>query len=171
MVVVRRRYRLVKSPTGGAKSLFRQEPLLTVQLQPHRVDNRIVNNDGAAPPEGQIDRRDPVLEALGELAQAIRLNTERNKKMMRRIDYISRLRAGGYSYVEIVAREDRPLIVEMATENLDAMMEAGHRLRKAEAAALHEGGLTMDRIAELFGVTRQRISQLLACKGARNRAA
>ncbi len=39
--------------------------------------------------------------------------------------------------------------------------EVGSTLRKAEAAALRANGYTMDRIAELFGATRQRISALL----------
>ena len=45
-------------------------------------------------------------------------------------------------------------------------MSAACRLRRAQAAALHDEGLTMDRIAELFGVTRQRISQILRSREA-----
>jgi DNA-binding transcriptional regulator LsrR (DeoR family) len=34
-------------------------------------------------------------------------------------------------------------------------------VRRAEARALYAEGLTMDQIAERFGVTRQRVSALL----------
>jgi transposase len=37
----------------------------------------------------------------------------------------------------------------------------GNRVRRTEARALHGEGMTMDEIAKLFGVTRQRISALL----------
>jgi predicted transcriptional regulator len=34
-------------------------------------------------------------------------------------------------------------------------------VRRTEARTLHREGLTMDQIAQLFGVTRQRVSALL----------
>lgn len=73
-------------------------------------------------------------------------------------------RASGTTWAESIRGETPPLIVEMLAENMQRHHEAGGALRRAEAAALHAEGLTMDQIAELFGVTRQRISQLL--KGA-----
>ncbi len=38
---------------------------------------------------------------------------------------------------------------------------SGAAWRRAEARALHQEGISMDRIAQLFGVTRQRVSALL----------
>lgn len=58
--------------------------------------------------------------------------------------------------------ESRPLIVELVTAKLDRLFKAGNRIRRAEAAALHAEGLSMERIAATFGVTRQRVSQLLS---------
>jgi DNA-directed RNA polymerase sigma subunit (sigma70/sigma32) len=69
-------------------------------------------------------------------------------------------REAGRSYREIET-VGRPLLVEMARDNLAALVEAGGRLRRAEARALHAEGLTMEQIAELFGVSRQRVSALL----------
>jgi len=51
--------------------------------------------------------------------------------------------------------------VELTRDNLATLVEAGSRLRRAEAHALHAEGMTMEQIAELFGVTRQRVSALL----------
>jgi hypothetical protein len=106
-------------------------------------------------------RSDPVLGALSELDKALDRDVVRILAIRARISDITRLRAEGESYREIVAHEERPLIVEMATDTLSSLFEAGSRLRKAEARALHDEGLTMTEIGELFGVSRQRISELL----------
>jgi transposase len=47
------------------------------------------------------------------------------------------------------------------TRNIEALQEAGARVRREEARALHAGGLSMEAIARHFGVTRQRVSALL----------
>ena len=109
-----------------------------------------------------------MLDALNDLVIALEENSRRNKQMIARARRIQRLRDRGLPYSEIVEGQPRPLIVELLTENFDALRTAGGRLRRTEARALHDEGLSMDRIAELFGVTRQRISRLLK---ARNGAA
>ena len=106
-------------------------------------------------------RRDPVLDALDEVVRALEANIERAQAMIERANAIRRQRAEGLSYREIETGEDRPIIVEVTRGNLAALAEAGSRLRRAEAHALHAEGMTMGEIAELFGVTRQRVSALL----------
>ncbi len=49
----------------------------------------------------------------------------------------------------------------MISATLSQLADAGSRWRRAEARALHAEGLSMDVIAQLFGVTRQRVSSLL----------
>ena len=104
---------------------------------------------------------DDVLDALDDLARVLEENNERNARAIERVRLIRELRAHGLTYREIVTAEERPLVVEMASANHRALSEAGARLRRCEAAALHQEGLTMDRIAEMFGVTRQRVSALI----------
>jgi transcriptional regulator with XRE-family HTH domain len=116
----------------------------------------------AAP--GPSGAPDEVLDALDDLVIALEENSRRNKEMISRARRIQRLRARGLSYCEIVEGQPRPLIVELLTETFDALRTAGARLRRTEARALHDEGLSMDRIAELFGVTRQRISRLLKAR-------
>jgi CRP-like cAMP-binding protein len=43
----------------------------------------------------------------------------------------------------------------------ERLAKAASRLRRTQARALREEGMTTDRIAELFGVSRQRVSALL----------
>lgn len=104
---------------------------------------------------------DPVLTALDELCDALRDNIARNERALARADQIRAQRREGKPYREIVAEAQGPLIVELVASNMAVLSDAGSRLRRAEARALHTEGLTMDRIAGLFGVTRQRISELL----------
>ena len=104
---------------------------------------------------------DPVLDALGDLVRALEANRDRIDATIERAAEMRRMREQGHSYREIESGVTGPLIVELTRDNLAALIEAGSRLRKAEARALHDEGLTMDQIAELFGVTRQRVSALL----------
>lgn len=104
---------------------------------------------------------DPVLEALTGLVRALRENSARIEGTISRAERIREQREAGLTYREIESAEERPLIVELTRDNLAALVEAGSRLRRAEARALHAEGMTMEQIAELFGVTRQRVSALL----------
>ena len=104
---------------------------------------------------------DPVLDALEDLVRALEANRERIDATIERAAAMRRLRQEGRSYREIETGVTGPLIVELTRDNLATLIDAGSKLRKAEARALHDEGLTMEQIAELFGVTRQRVSALL----------
>jgi hypothetical protein len=104
---------------------------------------------------------DEVLDALDDLVDALTANSERNRIALERADAIRAARKAGRSYSEIVSDQARPLIVDVLNQNLDRLVTSGARFRRAEAKALHDEGVTMERIAEIFGVTRQRVSALL----------
>lgn len=104
---------------------------------------------------------DPFLRSLADLEVVLDENVERARQMKRRIAKIRREREQGRAYAEIVSDESPPLIVQLLSQSSRALDEYGARARRTEALVLHEEGLTMDRIAELFGVTRQRVSGLL----------
>jgi len=117
--------------------------------------------DATDPDPIEPDPTDPVLGALDELVAALRETTELNRIAIHRADSIRRLRGRGHGYREIVPMESRPLIVELLTQSLYDLADASSRFRKVEARALYSEGLTMAEIADLFGVTRQRIAALL----------
>ena len=104
---------------------------------------------------------DAFLRALTALEATLADNQERTKLIKKRINQLRRLRAKGTSYAEIVATRDGPLLVQLLTESSTALDTSGASVRRAEARALYAEGLTMDQIAEGFGVTRQRVSALL----------
>jgi hypothetical protein len=109
----------------------------------------------------QATASDEVLDALDALVEVLEENNRRNARAIEQAQAMRSLRDLGLSYSEIALAEERPGIVEMATANLEALLRTGSRLRRAQAAALHREGMTMERIADLFGVTRQRVSALL----------
>jgi len=104
---------------------------------------------------------DEVLEALDALCAALDENVASAQRIRKRAAVIKAEREKGLSYSEIVPAGEHPLIPELVSANLERLFEAGSRLRRAEAKALHDEGLSMDAIGELFGVTRQRVSALL----------
>jgi DNA-directed RNA polymerase sigma subunit (sigma70/sigma32) len=104
---------------------------------------------------------DAFLKALAELDTALDDNIERAKVMRRRIKQVQRQREAGRSFKEIVEAKDGPLLVQLLTESGRAIDHHGARVRRTEALALYDEGMTMEQIAERFGVTRQRVSALL----------
>ena len=66
------------------------------------------------------------------------------------------------SWRELLAGADEAPLVRDVAKVLRSLGEASGRLRRAEARALHDEGVSTEHIARLFGVTRQRISALLA---------
>jgi hypothetical protein len=104
---------------------------------------------------------DEVLLALQEAMAALRLSSGRNQVALVQAEVMARQRAEGRTWRDIVQDEDGPLVVELMSESLGALIEAGARLRRAKARALYHDGVTMEAIAELFGVTRQRVSHLI----------
>jgi hypothetical protein len=104
---------------------------------------------------------DKFLEALSALESTLADNQKRTTLIKRRIAQVRRLRSQGTPYAEIVSISDGPLIVQLLTESSSALDISGASVRRAEARALYAEGLTMDQIAERFGVTRQRVSALL----------
>lgn len=102
-----------------------------------------------------------LLRALRELDEALDVNMARNRLMKERIAEIQGALAEGRPLREIVPHERTPLLVELLSQSVESLSAYGSRVRRTEARALHQEGLTMEQIARLFGVTRQRVSALL----------
>lgn len=108
------------------------------------------------------DAPDPLLHALDDLVAAAEHVSAAIDMLTARAERMRASREAGERWREIVSAEDRPLIAEMLTETIQRFEASGTRFRRAKARALHDEGMTMERIAELFGLTRQRISALLS---------
>ncbi len=106
--------------------------------------------------------------ALNEIEEAAAANVERSREIQRRVKWYSREIDKGTSIEELVEREETPRIVELLTMNAAALDAVGSGFRASLALALRSQGVTIGVIADLFGVTRQRISALLRQKAARD---
>ena len=100
--------------------------------------------------------------ALHDLSRAVAHAQELLVTVERRTHALVEARAQGREYADIVAGEERPLVVELLSDVLEELAAAGARFRRAEARVLHAGGMSQEAIGALFGVTRQRVAALLA---------
>lgn len=105
---------------------------------------------------------DDATRAGRDLATVLERTAEELVVLAARARELERLRSGGQAWSEIVPAEERPLVVERLTSLLDELADSGARFRRAEARALRAEGLSQAGVAALFGVTRQRVSALLA---------
>jgi hypothetical protein len=105
--------------------------------------------------------RDPALQALAQLVSTLDECATQLDDARTRARNLLRERTTGRPWVEIVSAESRPLVVESISTVLSSLATAGHAWRREEAAALQSENVSINRIAAMFGVTRQRISALL----------
>ncbi len=108
-----------------------------------------------------LHKPDHLLDSLAGLERSLQANEQRSNAMRVRIAHIREQRSAGRPYSEIVSSEQRPLIVEMLTQSVRELEGVGVQVRRHEAQSLRREGMTMDAIADLFGVSRQRVSALL----------
>ncbi len=104
---------------------------------------------------------DAVLVALQDLVDAAEQMAQATTLVTTRAAQIRTCREQGLSYRAVVSGNDTPLIAGLLTDSIARFEAAGTRFRRAEAHALHQEGMTLEQIAGLFGLTRQRISALL----------
>jgi hypothetical protein len=107
------------------------------------------------------DGVDHATVALRQLDQALEASIAELAAARARVETVLAARMSGKPWRDIVSSEQRPLVVESVTSVLDQLSAVGSRFRRAQAQALHREGLSMERVAALFGVTRQRVSALL----------
>jgi hypothetical protein len=104
---------------------------------------------------------DPVVIALDELGRRLEITVADLLAALERVDELRQLRAAGAAWADIVAGEERPLIVERITRVLVDLGDVGGRFRRAEAIALQQEGVSLNQIGQMFGVSRQRVSMLV----------
>jgi hypothetical protein len=109
----------------------------------------------STPPEDGADAALSLLiAAVDEVIEELALARERARILQRQ-------RTGGRDWHDIVSSEERPLIVEQISSAIASLSTAGSRWRREQATALSAEGVSINRIAALYGVTRQRVSALL----------
>ena len=105
---------------------------------------------------------DPVAASLENLVTTVQQIDGLAREATARAEQLRAQRERGRSYRNILSDEDCQLPVELVRQMTDALIDAGGKFQRAQARALYEEGATMDQIAAIFGVSRQRVSKLLA---------
>jgi hypothetical protein len=103
-----------------------------------------------------------LVQLVGELDVVV---AELSRARIRALE-LQEQRGEGMSWYDIVSAEERPLIVEQISSAMASLATAGGQWRREQAAALSAEGVSINRIAALYGVTRQRVSALLRDHGA-----
>jgi AraC-like DNA-binding protein len=107
---------------------------------------------------------DEFLRALRDLERGLDQVEDAVKEMRQRIAFLESSAGAGHDLRDSVPMEHSPLLVQLLTQTTELLQSYGNRVRTTEAQALYSEGLTMDEIAQLFGVSRQRVSTLLRNK-------
>jgi hypothetical protein len=117
-------------------------------------------------PDHQIDHgngtgSDDVLKALGELESVLKENAESERLLAKRIADVRLARENGREWKAILGDEEEPGTVQLVSTILRRQSEASGYLRRSLVVALRAEGQSIPSIAHLFGVTHQRVSNLL----------
>ncbi|GEM_PF-975649 len=105
---------------------------------------------------------DPVLVAMGSATGALRRFAQHSTEILGAFDRAAGMRETGATHRQIAEAE--PLFVDFSTGPFRELTDALSALRRAQARALYEEGMTMAQLGRLLGVTRQRIAVLLGSK-------
>jgi hypothetical protein len=158
----------VEAPTGGDSGRDGPRPSRSQTGSGFPDDGDIVELWGpAALGDLQVLERlaaeqgDEVLDAVWAMIDVVRQIAGRLETAETQAARIGDMRAAGIAYRDIIATAERPLIMQIATMDLEAIAAAGTRLRRIGARELRDEGMTIDQIAKEFGVSRQRVSRLL----------
>lgn len=109
------------------------------------------------PPPGSAE----VLAALDDVVDSLEQACAEGELAAEQAREVRRRSAQGLPLREVLVDDGQVPLVRQVAAVLHHLGAASSRLRRSQARALHAEGLTTERIAALFGVTRQRITTLL----------
>jgi len=91
----------------------------------------------------------------------LRENAEQERLLFQRVGALRLARESGKEWRSILSDEEEPGTVQMVSTVLRRQSEASGYLRRSLVVALRAEGQSIPSIAHLFGVTHQRVSNLL----------
>lgn len=104
---------------------------------------------------------DATLRALHAFSAALAEMSKDERLLEERLKDLHRQRSEGRSWHEILGDEDPPGTMQLVSRILACLAKASGTLRKELVDSLRREGVSIPAIARLFGVTHQRVSNLL----------
>lgn len=111
--------------------------------------------------ETQTRDGDATLRALDALSLALTELGNDQRLLERRLRELRRQRSEGRAWHDILEAEDVPGTMQVVSRMLGCLAKASGTLRKELVDSLRREGVSIPAIAKLFGVTHQRVSNLL----------
>lgn len=130
------------------------------------ADQGFAHGAGASADEadGTVDgsvRTDRAFSALDALASALEENAEDQRLLAGRLRVLRQSRENGMSWRDALAREPDPGTMQVLSRMLSCLSQASGVLRKELVESLRDENTSIPTIAKMFGVTHQRVSNLL----------
>jgi len=104
---------------------------------------------------------DAALAAVESFAGVLRELAEDSRLLESRLAALRTARASGRAWRDILADEEPPGTMQLVSRMLALLAKASGTLRKEMVESLRREGVSIPAIARLFGVTHQRVSNLL----------
>lgn len=108
----------------------------------------------------ETDQHDRALEALEAFSDATKSSIEGLTQVQAQLQGAKRRRRRGWSWRRIVAEDGMLKALSSVVALTADISRSGGRFRRALAAVLRREGATTTELADLMGVTRQRVSAL-----------
>lgn len=105
---------------------------------------------------------DGLVEALDALIDAVEANAEDEKLLLARLSALRQVRRSVAGVTEALAQEADPGTLQVLGRILSRLTEASGIARRALAGAMRAEGTSIPAIAQAFGVTHQRVSNILS---------
>ena len=104
---------------------------------------------------------DAALVALRALIAALEAGDVQTRAAIDRARQMERLVEQGYSWRQVLATEERPLLTDLVYRAMDMTGEVVGRFRREEARRLLAEGAKPDEIADIFGLSLEHVNAML----------
>ena len=99
---------------------------------------------------------------IDELIGAFERAAEFAPRMRARYQEAMTIENRGENWAEVMGPHHTPQLIEATNDLIDDLMRLGAELRRVLARGLYAEGLSMEEIASMYGVSRQRVSAIIS---------
>jgi len=105
---------------------------------------------------------DSALDALHALRDALAITDQWLRQAMNRTNEIEGFRDRGYSWLQVLSTEERPLMTDIVHRHITLLADVTDRFRCEEVRSLYGEGVKVEEVADIFGVTVAQVEAMLS---------